>query len=123
MATNNTNFANLIAESADGSKKVIAQSKKLRGVIIQDLRLLGRYVEKIADADIATFKSSGFEPASTARTPQTILSSVFRNVQHGDLSGELVVRMKAIPNASSYALRYATTANATAGTWTSQLQR
>src|SRR5215468_8548039 len=54
LKTNGDNFSALIAESADGSRTVIAQKNKLREVIITDLRLLGRYVEKVAGPDMAT---------------------------------------------------------------------
>ena len=48
LKTQNDTFSGLMAESADGSKKVIAQKNKVRAAIIKDLRILGRYVEKVA---------------------------------------------------------------------------
>src|SRR3989454_12556138 len=53
-----------MAESLDGSKKVIAEKKKQKEVVVKKLRLLGRYVEKTCKNDMAIFMSSGFEPAS-----------------------------------------------------------
>src|SRR5437868_9228400 len=63
LKTQNDTFSALMAEATDGSKKVIAQKNKVRGAIIKDLRILGRYVDKIANGDLAVFKLSGFEPA------------------------------------------------------------
>src|SRR5260370_30850802 len=57
----------LVAESLDGSKKVIAQKNKQREAVIKKLRLLGRYVEINCDGDMAKFTSSGFAPASTVK--------------------------------------------------------
>src|ERR1041384_3161572 len=61
----NDTFSGLMAEARDGSKKVIAQRNKVRHFIEKDLRIMGRYVEKIANGDMATFKLSGFDPAPT----------------------------------------------------------
>ena len=38
-------FTELVSESLDGSKKVIAEKKKQRVVVTKQLKLLGRYVE------------------------------------------------------------------------------
>ena len=99
LKAQNDVLSGLIAESADGSKKVIAQRNKVRHGITKDLRILGRYVEKIANGDMATFKLSGFNPRSEVRTPQVFLSPNFRSIDHGKVTGQLLVRMKAVPGA------------------------
>src|SRR6266566_2611293 len=84
-------FSALIAESRDGSKKVIAEKNKLREAVIKMLRLLGRYVEVTCKDDMAMFKSSGFEPASSAKaTPQPLPTPAIRKVDHGATSGQLL---------------------------------
>ncbi len=67
LKTGADNLSALMAESLDGSKKVIAEKNKQREAVIKMLRLLGRYVEVTCKEDMAIFKSSGFEPASTTR--------------------------------------------------------
>src|ERR1700674_4060771 len=48
----------LIAQAADGSKKVIAEKNKQRAPVIAMLRMLGRYVEIQSQGDMAIFQSS-----------------------------------------------------------------
>lgn len=105
-------FAALVNEALDGSRKVIAQRNTQREVVIKKLRLLGRFVEVHCDGDMAKFMSSGFLPASNAKTsPAPLPLPVIKSVTHGAVSGELVVRMKAIPKAVLYEVRYGFTVN------------
>jgi len=120
--TNIDKFSELMAESLDGSKRVIAQKKQQREVIIKMLRLLARYVEFHCNDDIATFKSSGFEPLSTIRSPRNQLSQNIRRIDHGPISGQLVFRFKAVPKALSYELRWRPAMDGnTPAEWTIQL--
>src|SRR5437016_8602097 len=64
----------LMAESLDGSKKVIAEKKKQKDIVVKKLRLLGRYVEVACKNDRAIFISSGFEPASTSKAQSQVLT-------------------------------------------------
>jgi hypothetical protein len=99
-------LSTLVSEALDGSKKVIAQKDKQREIVIKKLRLLGRYVEVNCDGDMAKFTSSGFVPASTAKTPPAPLPlPVIKSVDHGAISGELVIRVHAVPKALSYDIR------------------
>jgi hypothetical protein len=112
----------LIADSLDGSKRVIAEKRQQRELVIKMLRLLARYVELHCDGDMATFKSSGFEPLSTIRNPRQHLSQNIRWIRHGPNSGQLVVGLKAILKALSYELRYGPAVNGnTPDLWTTQL--
>jgi len=114
-------FSALMAEALDGSKKVIAQKNKQREAVIKMLRLLGRHVEVHCKDDMAIFKSSGFEPASNTKVRPQGLSDSFRSIDHGDNSGEIVVRLKAVPKAFSYELRCAPAVNgATPNAWTTR---
>ncbi|HEY2381436.1 MAG TPA: fibronectin type III domain-containing protein [Terriglobia bacterium] len=115
------NFGAAIVAAQDGGKKAVAQKNKARKVVVKDLRLIGRYVEEIADGDMAIFSSSGLTPTSGVRTLQVVLSSNFRSVDHGKLSGQIVIRLKAISGALSYELRFAPETNGAPGTWTSQI--
>jgi len=112
----------LIVEAQDGSKKVIAEKNKQRDVVVKKLRLLGRYVEVHCNNDMAIFKSSGFEPVTTTRIQPQGLSPNIRSIDHGANSGQIVVRLKAVPQAVSYELRYTADGNgATAPAWMTEV--
>ena len=117
----NDQFATLLVEAQDGGRTAIAQKNKQREVVIKNLRLVGRYVEVTANGDPATFNTSGFIAASTTRTVQVPLSPRIQSVNHGAVSGQLIVRLKSVPGAFSYELRYAPQTNGTPGAWTTQL--
>jgi hypothetical protein len=138
--TGNSNFQNLpvdlaafktdidslsafISEALDGSKKVVAQKNKQRQVVIKSLKLLARFVEVHSNADEAIFKSSGFEAASTTRVPPAPLPlPIIRSVDHGYISGEIVVQVEAIPKAKNYEFRYGAVLNGAPPTsWTSKV--
>src|SRR3989441_8800523 len=88
----------LMAEALDGSKKVIAAKNKQRHAVIKMLRLLGRYVEVACKDDMAIFKSSGFEPASTTKTPPAPLSQPsIRRIDHGQLPDNCWFRSSLFP--------------------------
>src|SRR5215475_8507974 len=112
LKANIDSFRVLIVEAFDGSRKVIAQKDKQREAVIKMLRLLGRYVEVTSDGDMAVFTSSGFLPASTTKVPPSPLPlPVIRSVDHGVLSGEIVVQVEAILKAVSYEIRYGAQVN------------
>jgi hypothetical protein len=137
--TGNSNFANppvdlatlkanidhlstLVAESQDGSKKVIAEKNKQRMVVIKNLRLLGRYVEVTCKEDMAIFKSSGLEPASNVKAPpQPLPTPSIRRVDHGATSGQLLVKVNAVRGAKTYDLRHAAViSNGPPPAWTTE---
>ena len=119
LKTNIESFSALIAESLDGSKKVIAEKNKQRQVVITTLRLLGRYVEGACKNDMAIFQTSGFEPASTTKVVLPPLSEKIRKIEHGANSGQIAVWVKAVPDAVSYELRFAAIGNGgTPSAWT-----
>jgi hypothetical protein len=97
----------LMAESLDGSKKVIAEKQNQKEVVVKKLRLLGRYVETNCKDDMAIFLTSGFEPASNSKAQSQGLSQYIRSLERGSNSGDVVVRLKAVPDAASYQMRYA----------------
>jgi hypothetical protein len=115
-------YSVLIAEAADGSKKMIAQKNKQREAVIKMLRLLGRYIEVSSDGDMAKFTSSGFPAASTAKAPPAPLPlPVIRTVDRGAISGELVIQVEPISKAVSYEIRWGAVVNAAPpGSWTSR---
>jgi hypothetical protein len=112
-------FAALIAQALDGSKKVIAEKKKQREVVIKMVRLLGRYVEVTSNGDMAVFQTSGFQPASTTKTTSQPLSEKIRKIDHGANSGQIIVWVRTVAKASSYEIRYAAANGPTPTQWTS----
>jgi hypothetical protein len=114
-------FQATIADALDGGKKAIAARNKQRAVVIQMLRQLATYVEANCNQDVAVFTSSGFDVASATRTttPQPLSQPGIRNIAHGTNSGQLVVRITALPKARSYEMRYGALVNgAVPGQWT-----
>jgi len=101
----------LMAEALDGSRKVVAEKNKQMHALIKMMRALGRYVELNCNDDIAIFKSSGFEPVSGTRPTPATLTEKIRSVAHGSVSGQIVVRLKAVAKAGSYEFRYRASAN------------
>jgi hypothetical protein len=116
-------FSVLISEALDGSKKIVAQKNKQRHVVIKSLKLLARFVEVHSNGDPAIFKSSGFEPASTTRVPPAPLPlPVIRSVDHGAITGEIVVQVESIKKAKNYEFRYGVVVNGAPPTsWTSKV--
>ena len=101
----------LKAQAVDGSKKIIAEIKKQVRVLIKMMRALGRYVELNCKDDEPTFRSSGFELVSTTKTAPAALTEKIRSVAHGTVSGEIVLKLKAVAKAGSYDLRFGPSAN------------
>src|SRR5215470_8601499 len=82
LKTNLDSLSALIAEAADGSKKVIAKKNQQRETVIGMLRLLARYVEVVSLTDPTAFQTSGFQLASTTKAPVTPLSEKIRRIDH-----------------------------------------
>ena len=114
-------LVSLMAASLDGSKRVIAQKNEQRETVIRMLRMLGRYVEVTSKNDLAIFQTIGFEAASTTKVQAPPLSANIRKIESGANSGQVVVWLKAFPQAYSYEIRYATLSHdGLAGAWTIQ---
>jgi len=115
-------YASAIAAAlVDGGKKAIVDRRKHREVVVKMLRQLGHWVEANCKDDLSILKSSGFQPVSTTRTPVQPLPgpTTIARVDHGPNSGELLVKVKPLPKALSYMLRYAAIgADGKQGPWT-----
>lgn len=111
-------LAELMAKSASGTRAIIAEKNKQRAEVILKLRLLARYVEVTSRNDLSVFLTSGFTAAGT-RTPSSSLSERIRSMDHGDNSGDVILRLSAHPGAASYEVRYApaNAANQAASAW------
>ena len=117
-------FVSLIAAAADGSKKVIAERKNQRALVVKMLRQLGHWVEVTCDDDPAILQSSGYQPHATpVRTPPLPLDgSPSFKVENGPNSGQAIVRGKPVYKAVSYTVRFAPMgSDLKPGTWTEML--
>ena len=111
----------LMAQAIDGGKKIVAEMRKQVRALIKMMRALGRHVELNCKDDESIFKSSGFEAVSTTKTAPAALTEKIRSVAHGNVSGEIVVKLKAVAKAGSYDLRFGPSANSgLPTTWTTK---
>ena len=121
LKTDIDSLSALIAEAADGSKKVIAGKNQQREVVIGKLQLLARYVEVVSLNDSTAFQTSGFQLASTTKIRSSPLSEKIRKIDHGSNSGQVLVWVQPVRKAGSYELRYGPAVNGGAPTtWTTQ---
>jgi hypothetical protein len=67
--TENEAYASAIAAALDGGKKAIVDRNEQGVVVIKMLRQLGHWVEANCKDDLSILKSSGFQPASTTKSP------------------------------------------------------
>src|SRR5262249_39494619 len=105
----------------DGGRKATAQRNHQKEVVVKLLEQLAKYVEATCKDDMTIFLSSGFKAASSTKTTPPTVSEKIRSVQPGDQSGQVRVRLVAIPRAGSYELRWAPVpAGGVPGTWTNQ---
>lgn len=106
----NQKFSALIAEALNGDRRITAQKNNQREVVINMLKLLGRYVEVTCNGEMDVFLSSGFEPLSTTKVQSQLTENIW-SLDHGPNSGSIVIRIKADPEAYSYELRYGIVVN------------
>jgi len=116
LKANNATYSNLITAAQDGSKKAIAARKKMRHIIIGQLRLIAVYIEVASNGDVAVFLTSGFDPlpprAATQPTPRPTIDKI----THGKI-GELVAKIRAVRQARHYQLNIAPFVNGQPGSW------
>jgi len=110
-----------ITAALDGSKKAIAGREHQKEVVIKSLRQLGHYAEENCKDEMPTFLKSGFQAASTIRTPAQAISEWIRKIVPGKNSGQMLVSIVAHPDALSYQLRWAPVGpGGTPGNWIEQ---
>ena len=96
-----------IPAALDGSRSANAQKKKLRKEAIQMYELNGKYVEQACNHDIATFLLSGYQAASTTKTPpEPLPTPMIASIVQGPASGQLKVVIGKLPKAISFWLRH-----------------
>lgn len=121
LKTNIDTFVTLVAQAADGSKKVIADKNKQRATVVEMIRMLARFVEGASKGDMSTFQTSGFQPASSTKTKPQPLSEKIRKIAKGPNSGQVKIWVHPLKDALSYVVRYGPSVNGAVPTaWTEQ---
>ena len=95
-----------ITEAADSGKQAKAELKRRRQLVVNMLRELAHYVEANCDGDERLLRSSGFEPAPTARVQTPALSKRIRSLRRGQNSGDVILKLVVDPEAASYKARW-----------------
>jgi hypothetical protein len=95
-----------ITEASNGGKRERAALKDQRQLVVNMLRELAHYVEANCNGDELLLRSSGFEPAPTARVQKPPLSGRIRSLRRGQNSGDVVVKLVDDMEAASYQLRW-----------------
>jgi hypothetical protein len=114
-----TTLTAAILAAMDGGKNAKAIRDKQRKLVIQDLNLLVVYVQNVCNNDPVIFAASGFTAKPTGKSaPQPVTPPVFRSLDYGVNSGQIVVSVKATAGAKSYFIRYAIMNGTTPGAWT-----
>ncbi len=114
-------FAAAVVAALDGGSKAIAHRNDLGEKLGRMMRKLARYVEATCNDDMPAFLSSGFQPATNARSRQVPVSESIRKIDSGAASGEFLVALMKVPGAYSYELRWApTVSGGVPGEWTIQ---
>jgi hypothetical protein len=87
-------FSAAMVASADGSKKATADKNKKREQLTVMMRQLAHYVEVACNGDMATFLSSGFQPATGSRpAPQPLAVPTIIGLAQGQ-TGQLLLSVK-----------------------------
>ena len=112
-----------IPAALDGSKTAVALRNRLRDAAVKLYVQLAHYVEANCNDDMATFLSSGFQPATATKAPpQPLAQPAVASVVQGPNSGQLKIRIGAVPKALSYVLRFGAvpTGGGTPVSWTEE---
>ncbi|MCX6900639.1 MAG: hypothetical protein NT105_18315 [Verrucomicrobia bacterium] len=103
-------FSAALAAQRQGGTMATAHKKDKRAELVALLRQLAAYVQTNCNGDLATLFSSGFKSASSSRAQQHLAKPIVPRLTNGN-SGQLLAKIKPIPNAKCYETRYAAVAS------------
>jgi len=111
-----------IPAAIDGSRTAIAQKNLLRNKAVNFYELNGKYVEQNCNDELATFLLSGYQAASTTKTPPAPLPlPAIGSVVPGPTSGQLKIIINPSPKAMNFVLRHgAVPSGGTPASWTEE---
>jgi hypothetical protein len=100
-------FAVNLTDAADGGRRAVSAKNKQRIAVIKLYTQLGHHVEAVSDDDMAIFRTSGFTPFVSTRTPaQPLARAAIKWVDRGPNSGQIVVKPEPLPRALHFDLQY-----------------
>ena len=91
----------------NGGKTDVADRNHCKEVVVRLLEQLAAYVQSICNNNMAIFLSSGFKAKSSTKILAPTVSDSIRSVKVGPNSGQIQVKLVAVPGAGSYQLRWA----------------
>jgi hypothetical protein len=100
-------YGTSMAAAEDGGKQALADRRKKRVDLTITMRLLAHFVEVACNGDMATFLSSGFLPATTAKQPPQPLDQPTIEKITQLAVGEVIVSITPVDKARNYELHYA----------------
>ena len=102
-------YSDAISATMGGAKIAFAQRDSLRRELTGMFLQLVSYVEMESNNDPAVFATSGLEPLPHAhRPPEALPAPRIRKIEHGEHSGELLIRMPpSLRKILKYDVRYA----------------
>ena len=96
-----TTFQNALTAMANGGKQATATKDAARAALVSILRREANYVQGAANNDLATLLSSGFQAASNNNAQSPLAKPNIESILN-EMSTQLVVRGKPVPNAHAY---------------------
>jgi hypothetical protein len=101
LSTAKDAFEAAMAGMANGGKQATAIKDAARATLINLLRQEANYVQGAANNDLATLLSSGFQAASNNKAQTQLTKPTILDILN-EMSTQLVVRSKPVPNAHAY---------------------
>ncbi len=95
-----------IADLPHGGATATAAKNNKREALVASLRDLANFVESKSRDDLEVLLSSGFTPLAVSRSQAPLPKPSITGVDNGHTT-QLVVRVRALPNAKSYEVRFA----------------
>lgn len=111
-----TAFAAALIKAGTGNRVDVADKNAKRETLTGSLRILGTYVNMVANGDRTQLLSSGFD-ISKEPQPAVLTKPENLKVENGLSSGQLLVTVKAVKGAYAYLHEYTTDATLAPGSW------
>ncbi|MBI5687409.1 MAG: fibronectin type III domain-containing protein [Verrucomicrobia bacterium] len=99
-------FSAGLAAQFQGGTMATTHKKNTRDALVALLRRLAAYVQASCNGDLAPLLSSGFQAATPSRARQPLDAPGIPRLTNGN-SGQLMAKIKPVPNAKCYETRYA----------------
>ncbi len=119
LTTARDEFLRAVALQPEGGKRATAEKKEKRAALVRLMRPLTTYVQTVSDNHLPTLLTSGFQAASNNSAQSQLEKPIILGLLNGH-SGEIIARVKMVPNARCYETRVALVSpDGTLGPWQS----